>query len=82
MGRPYNTHGRKPRCIQEFDGKGKRLLERFRCRWDDNIEMDLKEIGWSWHGLHLAGSEYGPVEDSCEHGNEPPDSIKCWEILE
>jgi hypothetical protein len=22
------------------------------------------------------------VEDSCEHGNEPPGSIKCWEILE
>jgi hypothetical protein len=22
------------------------------------------------------------VEDSCEHGNEPSDSIKCWEVLE
>jgi hypothetical protein len=22
------------------------------------------------------------VEGSCEHGNEPSDSIKCWEILE
>jgi hypothetical protein len=19
---------------------------------------------------------------SCEHGNEPPGSIKCWEVLE
>jgi hypothetical protein len=22
------------------------------------------------------------VERSCEHGNEPSDSIKCWEVLE
>jgi hypothetical protein len=22
------------------------------------------------------------VEDSCEYGNEPSGSIKCWEILE
>jgi hypothetical protein len=21
------------------------------------------------------------VEGSCEHGNELPDSIKCWEVL-
>jgi hypothetical protein len=22
------------------------------------------------------------VESSCEHGNEPSGSIKCWEVLE
>jgi hypothetical protein len=22
------------------------------------------------------------VEGPCEHGNEPPGSIKCWEVLE
>jgi hypothetical protein len=27
-------------------------------------------------------SGQGPVEGSCEHGNEPSGSIKCWEILE
>jgi hypothetical protein len=25
---------------------GKRPLERFRCRWENNIKMDLREIGW------------------------------------
>jgi hypothetical protein len=25
---------------------------------------------------------YGPVEVSSEHGNEPSDSVKCWEVLE
>jgi hypothetical protein len=26
--------------------EGKRLLGRPRCRWVDNIKMDLREIGW------------------------------------
>jgi hypothetical protein len=25
---------------------GKRKLERPRCRWEDNVRMDLNEIGW------------------------------------
>jgi len=31
-----------------FGGKpeGKRLLGRPRRRWEDNIKMDLKEVGW------------------------------------
>jgi hypothetical protein len=47
--------------------EGKRLLGRPRRRWVKNIKMDLREIGW---------------ESSCEHSNEPPGSIKCWEYLE
>jgi hypothetical protein len=26
--------------------EGMRPLGRHRCRWEDNIKMDLKEIGW------------------------------------
>jgi hypothetical protein len=26
--------------------EGKRLLERLRCKWEDEIRMDLREIGW------------------------------------
>jgi hypothetical protein len=26
--------------------EGKRLLVRLRHRWEDNIKMDLKEVGW------------------------------------
>jgi hypothetical protein len=26
--------------------EGKRPLRRLRHRWEDNIEMDLREIGW------------------------------------
>jgi hypothetical protein len=34
--------------------------------------------GVDWVGL--AGQ--GQVESSCESGNEPSDSIKCWETIE
>jgi hypothetical protein len=26
--------------------KGKRQLRRPRCRWEDNIRMNIREIGW------------------------------------
>jgi hypothetical protein len=26
--------------------EGKRLLGRHRCRWEDNIKMDLQEVEW------------------------------------
>jgi hypothetical protein len=42
--------------------------------------MDLREIGWD--GMDWIYLAQGLVEGSCEHGNEPSGSIKCWEILE
>jgi hypothetical protein len=41
--------------------KGKRPLERPRCRWEDGIRMDLREIGWgvlsgfTWLGIGTVG---------------------------
>jgi hypothetical protein len=26
--------------------EGKKLLVRTRCRWEDNINMELREMGW------------------------------------
>jgi hypothetical protein len=31
---------------------------------------------------YIDGSRKGPVEGSCEHGNEPSGSTKCWQILQ
>jgi hypothetical protein len=34
--------------------EGKRPVERPRCRWEDGIKMDLREIGWGgvvWSGF-------------------------------
>jgi hypothetical protein len=30
--------------------EGKRPLGRPRCRWEDNIKMDLQEVGWEGKG--------------------------------
>jgi hypothetical protein len=52
--------------------EGRRPLGRPRRRWEDNINMDLREIGFGdvdWMGC-------------CEHGNEPSGSIKCGEFLD
>jgi hypothetical protein len=38
----------------------KRLLGRLRRRWEDNIKMDMKEIGWElWTGLILVSTGTG-----------------------
>jgi hypothetical protein len=31
--------------------KKKKPLARPRRRWEDNIKMDLQEVGWGGHGL-------------------------------
>jgi hypothetical protein len=40
--------GRGEESIQGFDGKAKRkeTTRRPRCRWEDNINIDLRDIGW------------------------------------
>jgi hypothetical protein len=35
---------------------GKRPLGRARRRWEDNIKMDLREIGGGWYGQDSSGS--------------------------
>lgn len=46
--------------------KRKRQLGKPRHRWEGNIKMNLKEVGWS--GLDSSSSRQGPVVDSCKHG--------------
>jgi hypothetical protein len=60
--------------------EGRRPLGRPRCRWEDNIKMDLREIGFG--DVDSLGSGQGHVVGSCEHGNEPSGSIKCGEFLD
>jgi hypothetical protein len=62
--------------------EGKRPLGRPRRRRQDNIKMDLREIGFGGCGLDSLCSVYGQVAGSCEHGNEPSGSIKCGEFLD
>jgi hypothetical protein len=71
--------GEKRNAYRILVGKpeGKRPLGRPRCRWVDNIKMDLTEIGWEgryWIDVTQDRDQY-----SC---NEPSGSIKRWEVLE
>jgi hypothetical protein len=71
-------------CVNILVGKpeGKTPLGSSRCRWEDNIRMDLSEIGWGgmdW--IHLA-QDRSQWLSSCEHGNEPSGSIKGGEYLD
>jgi hypothetical protein len=42
----------------------------------------VREIGWDGMDWIDLAQDRDPVEGSCEHGNEPSGSIKCWEVLE
>jgi hypothetical protein len=60
--------------------EGRRPLERPRHRWEDNIKMDLREIGFGdvdW--IHMA-QDRGMWTGSCEHGDESSGYIKCGEF--
>jgi hypothetical protein len=48
MGRKCSTNGEKRNVYRILMGKpeGKRPLGIPRRRWEDNIRMDLREIGW------------------------------------
>jgi hypothetical protein len=59
----------------------KRPIVRPRRRWEDNIRMYLTEIVGRC-GLDASGSAWKPVGGSCEHGNEPLNSIKGKEFLD
>jgi hypothetical protein len=61
--------------------KGKRPLGRPRRRCEDNIRMDLHEVGcggMDWIGL----AQDRQVAGTCECGNEPSGSIKCGKFLD
>ena len=48
MGRKSSTCWEEKKYIQDCMGKseGKKLCGKPGCRWEDNIKMYVKEIGW------------------------------------
>jgi hypothetical protein len=48
MSRACSTHGDKKNTYRILVGKpeGNKSVGRPRRRWEDNIRMDLREIGW------------------------------------
>jgi len=61
--------------------EGKRPLGRPRRRWEENIKMDLQEVGcWGMDWIELAYDR--EVVGTCECGNETSGFIKCGEFLD
>jgi hypothetical protein len=63
-----------------------------RYLWDSQEERDHYVGGWILLKCILERQDgvvwtesiclrIGTSGGSCEHGNEPPDSINCWEVL-
>jgi hypothetical protein len=51
--------------------EGKRPLRRPKLIWEDNIKMDLTEIGW----VGMEKIDLAQDRDQCEHVNEPSGSV-------
>jgi hypothetical protein len=60
----------------------RRPLGRPGRRWEDNVKMDLREIGFAgvdWIHLDQDRDRWPAL---VKHGNEPSGSIKCGEFLD
>jgi len=69
VGGTHGTYAGEERCIHGFgrETRGKEVNCKTKCRWEDNITMDLQEICWE-RGLDWSGSG---------HGDESSGTIKC-----
>ena len=58
MGGACSAYEGQKRRVQGFGGEPEenKPLGRPRCRWKDNIKMELQEVGCGGYGLDLAGS--------------------------
>ena len=60
--------------------EGKRPLGRPRRRWEDNIKMDLQEVGRGC-GDCMELAQEGQVAGTCEYGDEPSGSRNAGNFL-
>ena len=61
MGRASSTYGGEQKYIQGVGGEieGKRPLGRPMCRREDDIKMDIQELGWSMDWIDLVKDRDG-----------------------
>ena len=61
---------------------GKRQLGRPTYGWEDNIKMDLEEVGRGCGDWMELAQDRDSWAGACEYGNELSGSIKCGEFLD
>jgi hypothetical protein len=68
--------GKERKVYKVLVGKpeGRSPLGRPRRRWEDEVRMDIREIGLGGCGLDSTGSGKGSVVGCCECGDEPSGS--------
>ena len=62
--------------------EGKRPLGRPRRRWEDNIKMDIQEVGGGCGDWMELAQDVDRWRGTCEYGDEPSGSRKCGEFLD
>jgi hypothetical protein len=74
-----STYGERRDVYRVLLGKpeGKRSLGIPRRRWEDNIKMDLQEVGWGSMDWIDVAQDRGRSRSLCECSSEPWDSIIC-----
>jgi len=82
----YRVWGEWRRVCRVIVGKpeGKRPFGRPRRKWDDkiNIYIYLQEVGCAGTDWVKLPHYRDKLAGTCECGNEPSGSIKCWEFLD
>jgi len=83
MGGACSTYGEKRGVYRVLVEKpeGKRPLGRPRCRWEDNIKIDLQEMGFEC----MDWNELAQDRDRCRalvNDDEPSGSLKCGKFLD
>jgi hypothetical protein len=58
------------------------LVGKPRCRWEDNIRMDLREMGWEGVDWNHLAQDWDQWRAFVKHGIELPCSIKGEEFLD
>jgi hypothetical protein len=65
-------------------GRPEEERARGRCvnKWEDNIKMDIQEVGWGrMYKIDLA-QDRDRCRDCCECGNEHSATIKCGKYVD
>jgi len=84
MGGACRTYGDGTGMYRILVGKpeGKSPLGRPRCRWEDNIKMDLQEVRCGAVDWSKLAQDRDRWQAFVESSNKPSGSINCGEFLD